>query len=75
MKGGVNELPGRLKAACAARRMPQAVLAAKVGVTPTYVSLICTGKRVPSVQMLVAMARVLNFTVSDLLGETALVVE
>jgi DNA-binding XRE family transcriptional regulator len=53
------------------RGLSQRQLAEAVGVRATYVSQLETGRKQPSLQMAIALARALSLDVDDLVGELA----
>ncbi|MDO5299310.1 MAG: helix-turn-helix transcriptional regulator [Clostridia bacterium] len=46
----------------------QSQLAKQVGITPSYISQICAGKRVPTISTLERIGGCLNMSVEDFLG-------
>ncbi|MCC3774121.1 helix-turn-helix domain-containing protein [Streptomyces sp. UNOB3_S3] len=70
--GEVAELPAvapRLRALRRRSGLTLEAAAARVGLSPAHLSRLETGRRTPSLPMLLALARTYGTTVSDLLGE------
>ncbi|MFD8996581.1 helix-turn-helix domain-containing protein [Streptomyces abikoensis] len=68
----VTELPAvapRLRALRRRSGLTLEAAAARVGLSPAHLSRLETGRRTPSLPMLLALARTYGTTVSDLLGE------
>lgn len=70
MSKEVWKLGERLEKLLKERNMTQERFAELLGVNPAMISYYKTGKRKPSVEMLVKMAQILGVTISYLIGET-----
>lgn len=64
------KLGERLEKLLRERKMTQERFAELLGVNPAMISYYKTGKRKPSVEILVKMAQILGVTISYLIGET-----
>ncbi|MFJ4918983.1 helix-turn-helix domain-containing protein [Streptomyces sp. NPDC088725] len=70
--GAADELPEvapRLRELRRGRRLTLEAAAQRAGLSPAHLSRLETGRRQPSLPMLLALARVYSTTVSELLGE------
>lgn len=71
--GAADELPGiapRLRDLRRSRGLTLETAAQRAGLSPAHLSRLETGRRQPSLPMLLGLARIYGTTVSELLGET-----
>lgn len=69
MKPNYNIIAGQIKYYRSAKQISQAELAEKTDVSALYISYIETGRRKPSLELLIRIASALSTTVDNLLAE------